>query len=56
MRRKKRPPNVLSFHPDTKYITEYYVSFYFSLNISKYIFLTIFSYRILCVVYVILLQ
>ncbi|XP_015366814.1 PREDICTED: uncharacterized protein LOC107163755 isoform X2 [Diuraphis noxia] len=24
MRRKKRPPNVLSFHPDTKYITEYY--------------------------------
>ncbi|XP_025193705.1 uncharacterized protein LOC112593511 [Melanaphis sacchari] len=24
LRRKRRPPNVLSFHPDTKYITEYY--------------------------------
>ncbi|XP_060869788.1 uncharacterized protein LOC132944454 isoform X2 [Metopolophium dirhodum] len=24
MRRKRRPPNVLSFHPDTKYITEYH--------------------------------
>lgn len=24
MRRKRRPPNVLSFHPDTKYITEYF--------------------------------
>ncbi|KAE9535993.1 hypothetical protein AGLY_007894 [Aphis glycines] len=24
LRRKRRPPNVISFHPDTKYITEYY--------------------------------